>query len=138
MANKKTTKRKEVKPINIDADIHKMLKMKATIEDRNMVEIVESAILETIPDEILKMFKKSKNLQKKEVAKKNEEKTIATNVVEEVTVENKEVVEETKEEIDIAENVKNEEEIIENTNDNLDEINDEDDVEVDDETSCYF
>ena len=36
------------------------------------------------------MFKKSKNLQKKEVAKNNEEKTIATNVVEEVTVETKE------------------------------------------------
>lgn len=137
MANKKTTKRKEVKPINIDADIHKMLKMKATIEDRNMVEIVESAILETIPDEILKMFKKSKNLQKKEVAKNNEEKTIATNVVEEVTVETKEV-EEIKKDIDLVENVKNEEDIIENTNDSSDEINDEVDDEVDDETSCYF
>lgn len=114
MATKKT-KRKEVKPINIDADIHKMLKMQATMEDKNMVEIVESAILENIPDEILKIFKKSKSVRKKEVK---------------ITVTEKEVVDD-KEEISVVD--KKTEEVVDDKETSITS-----DDELDDETSCYL
>ncbi|MGL5749806.1 MAG: hypothetical protein ACRCXT_04715 [Paraclostridium sp.] len=60
--SEKKVKKREGKAININEDIHKMLKIQSTLTDKKMIELVETAILNSMPDEILAIFNMTKDI----------------------------------------------------------------------------
>ena len=115
--SEKKTKKREGKAININSDIHKMLKIQSTLTEKNMVELVETAILNNMPKEVLAIFNMAKDTEiSKNKLSSNEE------LVEEKDISNSNKIIISEEEIK-ENNVKNKEELIN---------------EIDDETSCYL
>lgn len=111
--SEKKTKKREGKAININSDIHKMLKIQSTLTERNMVELVETAILNNMPNEVLAIFNMAKD----------------TEISKDKLIFNKELVE--KKEIgNINKITMSEEDKKENKEELVNEI--------DDETSCYL
>lgn len=111
--SEKKTKKREGKAININSDIHKMLKIQSTLTEKNMVELVETAILNNMPNEVLAIFNMAKD----------------TEISKDKLIFNKELVE--KKEIgNINKITMGEEDKKENKEELVNEI--------DDETSCYL
>ena len=122
-------KKKDVKSVNIDIEIHKMLKLQALLTGQNMVEIAEKAILESISDEVKILFNSNSetintilnNSMKKKKVKENKEE------IEKIEEETKGLYEE------------EEEKIFDNINIDKEELIVEDKIEIEDkELECYM
>lgn len=111
--SEKKTKKREGKAININSDIHKMLKIQSTLTEKNMVELVETAILNNMPNEVLAIFNMAKDT---EISK---DKLIFN----EELVEKKEIGNINKITMSEEDKKENKEELVN---------------EIDDETSCYL
>lgn len=74
------SKKREGKGINISPVIHKMLKLQSTLVGDNMVDLVEKAILDSMPEEIKQIVYKTENINSSEFEQKNKVSNIDENV----------------------------------------------------------
>lgn len=73
------SKKREGKGINISPTIHKMLKLQSTLVGDNMIDLVEKAILDSMPDDIKKIVYQSENINTSEFEQKDKVKNIDGN-----------------------------------------------------------
>ena len=73
------SKKREGKGINISPTIHKMLKLQSTLVGDNMIDLVEKAILDSMPDDIKKIVYQSENINTSEFEQKDKVKNIDEN-----------------------------------------------------------
>lgn len=121
--SEKKTKKREGKAININVDIHKMLKIQSTLTEKNMVELVENAILNNMPDEVLAIFNMTKDNKIDKSINEKEDK-----IEKEINKSS---------EVDKSINVKNDKSKNEIVNDIDEELAISEDV-IDEEISCYL
>lgn len=70
------SKKREGKGINISPTIHKMLKLQSTLVGDNMIDLVEKAILDSMPDDIKKIVYQTENINPSEFEQKDKVKKI--------------------------------------------------------------
>lgn len=133
----------KVKPINFKNDIHSLIKFQSTLTGETLTDIVEKAFMNSIPEDILKQYIAlfglsedseilkyiDKDDYKNEISKINYQ---ITESVKEEKSETEEILEEKKEVIKETPT----EEIHSETSDIA--TTSEDELEIDDELSCYF
>lgn len=73
------SKKREGKGINISPTIHKMLKLQSTLVGDNMIDLVEKAILDSMPDDIKKIVYQTENINPSEFEQKDKVKKIYEN-----------------------------------------------------------
>ena len=73
------SKKREGKGINISPTIHKMLKLQSTLVGDNMIDLVEKAILDSMPDDIKKIVYQTENINPSEFEQNDKVKKIYEN-----------------------------------------------------------
>jgi|GEM_PF-3995248 len=77
------SKKREGKGINISPTIHKMLKLQSTLVGDNMIDLVEKAILDSMPEDIKKIVYETENINPSEFEQKDKVKNIETKIAKE-------------------------------------------------------
>lgn len=138
---KKTTAK--VRPVNFKKDIHNLLKFQSTITGETLTDIAERAFMESLPEDILKQYIALFGLSEdSEILKyidkdgyKNEAAKINSQITESVKEEKSETEEILEEKKEVIKETPTEE-IHSETSDIA--TTSEDELEIDDELSCYF
>lgn len=103
------SKKREGKGINISPTIHKMLKLQSTLVGDNMIDLVEKAILDSMPEDIKKIVYQTENINPSEFEQKDKVK----NIDKKEKKESKEPKEELKQEKKLTEESNEKEELSE-------------------------